>query len=205
MSQIISAEFLGQPLNIIDHNGQKWLTAEQAGLALGYSKNNARAGVNNLYNRHADEFSEQDSIVIKLMTNSRGNPETRVFSATGCKLLGFFSNTARAKQFRQWAKAVLSNDQQPTETLEIPAYVRQELLAARPEWERIRTYYDMGLTQREMCKLLDLGESSLRRHLKRMAACQLVDYRPSRFHQQIGKLGREAQQINLALQEGGAA
>lgn len=109
MTSITRADFFGQPLDIIDHAGKRWLTAEQIGRALGYQPDKARQGINNLYNRHADEFTEADTFVIKLMTNPQGgNPTTRIFSDTGCTLLGFFANTARAKEFRVWAKQVLA-------------------------------------------------------------------------------------------------
>ena len=107
MQSLIQADFHGQALTIIDHAGQKWLTAEQVGLALGYAEANARTGVTNLYNRHVDEFTEQDTCAINLMAQGQ-NRNTRIFSATGCQLLGFFANTTRAKAFRQWAKQVLA-------------------------------------------------------------------------------------------------
>lgn len=109
MNTPMIAQFDGLNLSIIDHAGQKWLTAEQVGLALGYSNDKARTGITNLYNRHQDEFTDQDTFVIKLMANPQGgNPNTRIFSASGCNLLAFFSNTPRAKEFRAWAKQVLA-------------------------------------------------------------------------------------------------
>lgn len=38
---------------------------------------------------------------------------TRIFSATGCTKLGFFANTARAKQFRAWAAQTLEASPAP--------------------------------------------------------------------------------------------
>lgn len=104
---LITAEFFGHPVSILDHAGKRWLTAEQVGRCLGYNESTARTGITNLYNRHADEFTEADTFAIKLMANSRGNPNTRIFSATGCIKLGFFANTAMAKQFRAWAAQTL--------------------------------------------------------------------------------------------------
>ncbi|WP_165006195.1 BRO-N domain-containing protein [Neisseria yangbaofengii] len=89
---------------IIDHNGGKWLTAEQLGLALGFSQTNARIGVNKLYNRHIDEFSKSDSTVVKTATVDGKLRETRIFSHSGCNLLSFFANTPNAKAFRAWQK-----------------------------------------------------------------------------------------------------
>lgn len=106
---LITAEFFGNPVSIIDHAGRRWLTAEQAGVCLGYGQDNARKGIATLFNRHADEFSEADTFVVNLTTNSRGNPNIRIFSASGCIKLGFFANTARAKQFRTWAAQTLES------------------------------------------------------------------------------------------------
>lgn len=106
-------QFNPSQIAITDHNGGKWLTAEQLGLALGFSGNRARAGVNNLYNRHIDEFTEKDSCVIKLMTQGQGR-ETRIFSHSGCNLLSFFANTPNAKAFRSWAKVRLAEPAAPS-------------------------------------------------------------------------------------------
>lgn len=97
---------------IIDHNGGKWITAEQLGLALGFSEKRARDGVNNLYNRHIDEFTEKDSCTINLMVQGQGR-KTRIFSHSGCNLLSFFANTPNAKAFRAWAKDKLTETAAP--------------------------------------------------------------------------------------------
>lgn len=107
-NQLITAEFFGAPVSIIDHNSKRWLTAEEVGRCLGYGEANARKGISHLFNRHEDEFTEADTFVVKLATNPKGgNPNTRIFSATGCIKLGFFANTPKAKQFRAWAAQTL--------------------------------------------------------------------------------------------------
>jgi prophage antirepressor-like protein len=112
MTHLIPAEFFGTQLSIIDHDGKRWLTAEQVGLALGYNGANASAGVRNLYNRHQDEFTEADTCRIKLMSQSTSGVnqerDVRIFSATGCVALGWLANTPRARQFKAWAKEHLA-------------------------------------------------------------------------------------------------
>lgn len=135
---LITAEFFGSPVSIIDHAGRRWLTAEEVGRCLGYNESTARTGVTNLYNRHADEFTEADSTVIKLMTHGvrnqidgeprGGNPNTRIFSGTGCRLLGFFANTPHAKRFRAWAAQTLEAVTPIAEAL--PAVVHSPRLEA---------------------------------------------------------------------------
>lgn len=112
--QLTTAEFFGTPISVIDHNNRRWLTANEAGRCLGYNEANAGTGITNLYKRHEDEFTDEDSLTIKLMENPKGgNPNTRIFSATGCQKLGFFANTARAKDFRTWAARFLAGNAVP--------------------------------------------------------------------------------------------
>lgn len=130
---LIPAEFFGHPVSILDHAGKRWLTADQVGRCLGYAESTARTGITNLYNRHADEFSETDTCAIKLMANPKGgNPITRIFSATGCIKLGFFANTATAKQFRSWAAVALEAQAPVPAPVDepLPAVVRSPRLEA---------------------------------------------------------------------------
>lgn len=111
---LITAEFFGAPVNIIDHDGKRWLTADEIGRCLGYQEASARIAVSNLYNRNINEFTAADTFVIKLMANPQGgNPNTRVFSATGCIKLGFFANTTQATRFRNWAAEALESRVEP--------------------------------------------------------------------------------------------
>lgn len=110
MNQSIPAEFHGTSLSIIDHAGQKWLTAEEVGRCLGYDPSNARKGILKLYERHGDEFTEQDTGVVKLTTPG-GKQSSRIFSATGCIKVGFFAQTNRAREFRTWASLALARQQ----------------------------------------------------------------------------------------------
>lgn len=110
MQPTIPAEFHGTSLSIIDHAGQKWLTAEEVGRCLGYDPSNTRKGILKLYERHGDEFTEQDTGVVKLTTPS-GKQSSRIFSATGCIKVGFFAQTNRAREFRTWASQALARQQ----------------------------------------------------------------------------------------------
>lgn len=119
MDHIIPAEFNGTALSIIDHAGQKWLTAEEVGRCLGYNEANVAQGIRNLFNRHLDEFGEQDSRQIDLICRDGKTRLTRIFSGEGCIMLAMFANTPRAKEFRQWAKRVLAG--QPPVSAVLPA------------------------------------------------------------------------------------
>lgn len=161
MTRITRAEFLGQPLDIIiDRNGQRWLTAEQIGLAMGYAPDNARKGINKLYNAHADEFTEADTFVVKMATNPQGgNPTTRIFSATGCNLLSFFANTARAKQFRAWAKQALTG--QPAPVPAAPSRGGRTPLITRVTERMVFEHFVAGWGQADIARALGLSRASV--------------------------------------------
>jgi hypothetical protein len=109
----IPAEFSGISLNIIERDGRRWLTAQQIGLALGFDESNARKNVSKLYERHGDEFTDRDTCVVNLTTQSADgisqHRTTRIFSESGCNKLGFFAGTKRAKEFRTWAAESLAS------------------------------------------------------------------------------------------------
>lgn len=113
--QLTTAEFFGTPVSIIDHVGKHWLTAEEAGLCLGYNPANARQGILKAYERHQDEFTETDTCVVNLTTQGQGRA-SRIFSETGCNLLGFFTNTSNSKRFRLWAKEHLAGQPAPLDS-----------------------------------------------------------------------------------------
>ena len=96
-------------VSVIIHNNRRWLTAEDVGRCLGYGQGNERDGIIRAYNRHTDEFSDEDTCTVKLTVQGQGR-EIRIFSQTGCMKLGFFSNTPRAKHFRKWAAKVLADE-----------------------------------------------------------------------------------------------
>ena len=103
----LDAEFHGVHVRLIDHAGQRWLTAEDVGRCHGYAAAHARTSIQKLFSRHTDEFSEADTCVVNLTTQGQGR-ECRLFSSTGCVLLSMFANTAQAKAFRAWAKWILT-------------------------------------------------------------------------------------------------
>ncbi|MEA3716237.1 Bro-N domain-containing protein [Enterobacter hormaechei] len=86
--------------------GQIWLTAAQVGEALGYSDDKA---IHRLYRKHADEFTANMTGVVKVTTPG-GVQDSRVFSLRGAHLMGMFSRTPVAKEFRRWVLDVLDRE-----------------------------------------------------------------------------------------------
>lgn len=157
MAHTITAQFQGLDLSIIDHNGQKWLTAEQIGLALGYNPANARQGILKLYRNHEDEFTSQDKGVVELATPG-GKQQSTIFSATGCHLLSFFSNTPRAKAFRAWAKEALV--QGPAAQV-IPAPTPRRAKINRTVERQVMELFVAGHGQREIARLLRISPATV--------------------------------------------
>ncbi len=95
--------FQSTQFDVIDRNNQPWLRGAQIEQALGYTRENA---VKQLYDRHADEFTDSMTAVVTLPTPG-GPQETRIFSLRGCHLLAMFARTHIAKEFRRWVLDVL--------------------------------------------------------------------------------------------------
>lgn len=128
--QLIPADFFGHSVSIVDHEGKRWLTAEELGRCLGYYAGNSSDGVRKLYNRHADEFTEADATRVNL-SRVNGRPcEQLIFSATGCIKVSFFANTTTAKQFRAWAAITLENQTPAPVDEPLPDIVRSPRLEA---------------------------------------------------------------------------
>ena len=174
-----TARFMGEDLTILHKDGELWLTAEQAGRALGLK--HERIGATKLFLRNQDEFEEGVDYayierVPSLGTGAiQGPKRVRAFSPTGCMLLGMFARTARAAAFRRWAKHLLARG----EGDDAAAALAGELLRSRPLWRRISYYrefsrWDRKLTNAEIARLVGLHPSTLRRHLRRMEALGLI-------------------------------
>lgn len=169
MTHLISAEFRGESLQLIEKDGARWLTARDLGLCLGYNAANVSKGILKLYERHLDEFTNEDSVIVKLTATDGKTYNTRIFSPSGCYLLSFFANTPRAKDFRAWAKQVLVQTQEKhTQNLEQTniTTLQSELLKARPDWAEMLRYQGLGLSSREIAKLIGAGRSTVARHLR---------------------------------------
>ncbi len=59
------------------------------------------------------------------------------------------------------------------------AVMRSVVMEAKPLWAKLRRYFEAGLTQKEMQRLLTIGDKPLRENLRYMALCGLIDYTPS--------------------------
>ena len=104
MSKLPTVNFNDAELQIIDSDGQQWLTAADISRALGYSKSNS---ITRLYDRNQAEFDDSMSTTVKLTVNGK-RYETRVFNKRGCQLIGFLAKTKKAAEFRKWALDVLA-------------------------------------------------------------------------------------------------
>lgn len=156
---MIPAEFQGVKLDIIDHQGKRWLTAEQIGLALGYAADNARQGILKLYRNHEDEFNETDKGVVEMATPG-GRQNVSVFSDTGCILLGMFASTPRAKAFRLWAKETLAG-LQPAAVATARPIGRPAVRVTRALERQVLELFVQGLSQKELAKAAGVSLSAV--------------------------------------------
>lgn len=86
---------------LIERNGRVWLRAADIAQALGYKRSDK---VNQVFDRHKDEFTESMTLILENLTLGHGNltSEVRVFSLRGAHLIGMFARTANGMKFRKW-------------------------------------------------------------------------------------------------------
>ena len=185
-------------VSILSHDNRRWLTAEDVGRCLGFGKGKERQGIINAHNRHIDEFTEEDTCVIKLMTRGQMR-EFRIFSETGCIKLGFFSNTPTAKQFRKWAAKVLSGSLNADASSEQIIALKAAYLHSNPETQKLLRYIDMGLSHVETGKLLNCSGQTVRDRLKKLSQLGLSNYQPNAEMSGRGKKGNEVKRQAIAF------
>lgn len=98
---------------IVDQHGQIWLRGLQIASALGFK--NPSADSANLYERNADEFTDDMTQILDLPTAGGVQP-VRIFSLRGAHLLGMLARTEPAAAFRRWVLDVLEGREAPQQT-----------------------------------------------------------------------------------------
>ena len=85
-------------------DSQPWFKSSELARALGYKDENS---VRRIYERNADEFTENMTQVVENLDTVNLTVRTRIFSLRGCHLLAMFARTPVAKAFRKWVLDVI--------------------------------------------------------------------------------------------------
>ncbi len=129
--------FESTEFDVVDIHNIPWLRVGQIDLALGYQ---SEGSCRKIYERNADEFTEEMTQVVDLQT-AGGIQPVRIFSPRGCYLLGMLARTEKAKAFRSWVLDVLEGRAVPREAkpMTIPQTIAMHKLrlALMKEMEKI--------------------------------------------------------------------
>ena len=95
-------------------DSQPWFKSSELARALGYKDENS---VRRIYERNADEFTENMTQVVENLDTVNLTVRARIFSLRGCHLLAMFARTPVAKAFRRWVLDVIERygDRVPVE------------------------------------------------------------------------------------------
>ena len=85
-------------------DSQPWFKSSELACALGYKDENS---VRRIYERNADEFTENMTQVVENLDTVNLTVRARIFSLRGCHLLAMFARTPVAKAFRKWVLDVI--------------------------------------------------------------------------------------------------
>lgn len=107
-------------------DSQPWFKSSELARALGYKDENS---VRRIYERNADEFTENMTQVVENLDTVNLTVRARIFSLRGCHLLAMFARTPVAKAFRKWVLDVIEQygDRVPVEQ---PVTLNDELISA---------------------------------------------------------------------------
>lgn len=101
--------FNNNNIELIEHNNQAYMTLSQIASALEFKHSSQ---VNDVFSRHADEFDEEMSCLIK-----KGRTRVRIFNREGAWLIGMFARTPVAADFRKWVLKVLGQTENQNSTV----------------------------------------------------------------------------------------
>lgn len=98
----------------VTRENQPWFKSSELARALGYKDENS---VRRIYERNADEFTENMTQVVENLDTVNLTVRARIFSLRGCHLLAMFARTPVAKAFRKWCLDVIEKygDRVPVE------------------------------------------------------------------------------------------
>lgn len=88
----------------VTRDNQPWFKSSEIARALGYAREDT---LSRLYDRNADEFTENMTQVVENLDTVNLTVRVRIFSLRGCHLLAMFARTPVAKEFRKWCLDVI--------------------------------------------------------------------------------------------------
>jgi len=161
------------PSKVVHEDGRYWMTAEQLGTALGYRQ--PRKSVMKLYERHRKELQPFASVV-KLTTDA-GLRETTIFDTDGQYHIALLANTPKSVKFRTFVVNMLKSLerqefihiskvrgwQKRLIELDIRDAIARSTKLDWHRYEEMKRYRNMGLTQRETAKLLDITRETVQK------------------------------------------
>lgn len=177
------------PDQIIHEDGRYWMTAEQLGKALGYRY--PREGIMKIYHRHKEEL-EPYVCVVNLTTQITGRGSgakgTTLIDTEGQRTIALLANTPKAARFRAFVVNLLKElERDEFHSLRRQAERMREWQDKLIEWrndlifmgvhkvlrtsramdwekyDRMVRYRKLGLTQKEVAKLLDVSRDTIQK------------------------------------------
>lgn len=166
------------PNKIVQEDGRYWMTAKEIGKALGY--NDPANSINRLYSRHTDELKPYKGSV--KLTDPIGIPQkTTIFNTDGMWLIALLANTSKAKKFRKFIVNMLKalerqefihvtqveDWKRELIDLKISFSIHNNKTMNHKKYNKMVRYREMGLTQRETAKLLNIRRNTVQ-HFERI-------------------------------------
>ena len=177
------AKFGINPDDVIHEQGRYWMTAKEIGKALGY--NDPANSMNRLCSRHKDEIEPYKGYI--QLTDHLGIPhETSIFNTDGMWLIALLAKTPKARKFRKFIvnmlkalereefipisrhnnmvkhwKSQIEEWRKELIDLKISVNIYNSKVMTYKKYNKMIRYREMGLTQKETAKLLDISRDTV--------------------------------------------
>ena len=170
LKPIETLEFEGNALEAYDLNGERWIRSSQIVTTLSITDSTIRQMVK----RNKTEFGPLETQIVTVQTTG-GVQQGRVFSPRGAMLVAMLSQSPKAADFRQWVLDVLEARTLPPQVHQQIDALQAALLKADPFLAKIARYRQLGLNRTEIGKLMDRKTNAVRRALRSLEACGIVE------------------------------
>jgi|GEM_PF-1802400 len=195
MGNVVKFEAQGKAyqLSLIERDGGKWVTAQQAGEAMGVK--NIRDLIGGLKESGELKAGKHYRRVI-LQKRTRGNPNTLVLSYRGVIRVAMRAQGSRARLFRDWAEDVLYQVMM-TGSYGTPRHLGPNQLEALLAHARREAMF-RGIALAEVLRDFDRDKIAKIIHFRRMGLSQIETARALQVPQdQIKRLERRLRQVDI--------
>ena len=144
-NEIVPFNFEGNPVRIINIDGDPWWVATDVTRVLGYSNHH------DAIQKHSDQ-EDRNTVAIRDSNNGRGNPNRTVLNESGLYALMLGSKLPQAKRFKRWVTSEVLPE------IRKWGFYNPSMSETDKQVEAARQYYEATIQWAEAKKQLEIAQ-----------------------------------------------